>query len=244
MRRLLATRGAAAAAIGVLVALAAGGSFALASSSGKTIHACVHRRSGDIYVAKKCAKHDRKLSWNLVGRRGATGPAGAQGPGATYLVYNAGGGSSNAPTPIGTLGPFTFSGVCTTSGGGTTSSTIGVTESGARVDGLIVSGSTALTVSANLGALSGGVFDTGASSSTTPQMASSDELVIPTSGTAIQLQQTFTVTGGSANTCHFSATATPTHLSGSPSASTARTAARIPATAHTSGLVVAGERIH
>jgi hypothetical protein len=78
MRRFFAGRAAPAAVIGVLLVLAAGGGYAIASGGG-TIHACVHKHGRGLYVGK-CAKHDGKLSWNIQGPHGATGATGSQGP--------------------------------------------------------------------------------------------------------------------------------------------------------------------
>jgi hypothetical protein len=59
-----------------------GGAYAAASSS-KMVTVCVKHSGGELYQAKKCAKHDKKLSWNEKGVAGATGAAGAAGaPGA------------------------------------------------------------------------------------------------------------------------------------------------------------------
>jgi len=59
--------------------LAGGGAFALASSSTRTITVCVHHNGGALYKARKCARHDKMLSWNKQGPPGATGPRGPQG---------------------------------------------------------------------------------------------------------------------------------------------------------------------
>jgi len=67
-------------AIGLVLAAAGG---ALAAGSGGTVTACAKKHGGTLYEAKKCAKGDRKLTWNQVGPRGATGargPQGSQGP--------------------------------------------------------------------------------------------------------------------------------------------------------------------
>jgi len=61
-----------------LAAAAAGGAWA-ASSGGKTITVCVKKKGGALYKAKKCAKHDSKLSWNKVGPAGAAGKNGTNG---------------------------------------------------------------------------------------------------------------------------------------------------------------------
>jgi hypothetical protein len=59
MKRLLHARGTLAAMVGILVVLAAGGGYALASGAG-TIKACVHNRSHTLYVGK-CHKGDSHL---------------------------------------------------------------------------------------------------------------------------------------------------------------------------------------
>ena len=59
--------------------VAGGGAYALASSGGGTITVCVSHKGGALYRAKKCAKHDKQLSWNKQGPQGATGPRGLQG---------------------------------------------------------------------------------------------------------------------------------------------------------------------
>ena len=74
----------AATALGVAALLiVGGGAYALASSNGGTIRVCVNHKSGSLYKAGKCAKHDQKLSWNKLGPQGpagATGATGGQGP--------------------------------------------------------------------------------------------------------------------------------------------------------------------
>ena len=67
-------------ALGAVAVLIVGGSaYALAASRGGTITVCVTHHGGALYRAKKCAKHDRKLTWNKQGRPGATGAQGSQG---------------------------------------------------------------------------------------------------------------------------------------------------------------------
>jgi hypothetical protein len=79
MRRLFTSRGASAAAVGILVLLVAGGGYAIANGGG-TITVCVHHNGGGLYEAKKCAKHDANLSWNTQGPPGQQGNPGLQGP--------------------------------------------------------------------------------------------------------------------------------------------------------------------
>jgi hypothetical protein len=71
----------AATALGVAVlVIVGGGAYALASPNGGTITVCINHKSGALYMARKCAKHDKKLSWNKQGLTGATGASGRQGP--------------------------------------------------------------------------------------------------------------------------------------------------------------------
>jgi hypothetical protein len=69
----------AAAIAAAAVLTAGGGAYALASSSGGTITVCVSHKSGALYKARRCAKGDKKLSWNRQGPPGMQGPRGPQG---------------------------------------------------------------------------------------------------------------------------------------------------------------------
>jgi hypothetical protein len=60
--------------------IAGGGAYALATSSGGTITVCVKHKGGTLYKAKRCAKGDRRLTWNNQGPPGTTGASGTQGP--------------------------------------------------------------------------------------------------------------------------------------------------------------------
>jgi len=72
----------------VAVVALAGGAYAAASGGGR-ISVCVRHRGGVLYRARRCARRDHRLSWNVrgprgprgpQGPRGATGPQGPQGP--------------------------------------------------------------------------------------------------------------------------------------------------------------------
>jgi len=63
-----------------VVLAASGGAYAAVKTSAKTISVCINRKGGALYSARRCARHDRRLSWNADGRQGAAGAAGAQGP--------------------------------------------------------------------------------------------------------------------------------------------------------------------
>jgi hypothetical protein len=70
-------------AIAALVLAASGVSYAAATRSPGTISGCVHHKGGGLYVARKCARHDRRLTWSVRGLSGSRGTTGASGtPGA------------------------------------------------------------------------------------------------------------------------------------------------------------------
>jgi hypothetical protein len=224
MRRLLAPRKMSAAAVAMLLLLIAGAGYALASSN-KTIHACVHHKGGDIYIAKKCAKHDKKISWNKVGPRGATGATGAtgpQGPGATDVVYNAQGGTSSTPVTIGTIGPWTVGFTCMQSGS-TTTATAYFTGPGGSLNGIDAGPSSAISVSEVFPQLSNDELNTASSTSAnSTSSASLEALFVPSSGTSYEVTATTAATGSTTDTCHFAATATPASSAASASAAVAR----------------------
>jgi hypothetical protein len=226
MRRLTTSRAVSIAAAGGLMAVSAGGGFALATGSSNVIRACVHRHGGDVYVAKKCAKHDRKISWNRTGPtgpQGQTGPkgdkgdmgnTGSQGPGATSLVYDAAGAPSPARTTLGTAGPWTVTGLCTQSGG-STGVEIDLTGPGYHADGSAVVGTGANAFSGTVpGPITNSVLAAPASTST-QSVASVSFFLVPTSGSPVQVWLTTDATGGTppagatANRCHASAVITP-----------------------------------
>ena len=65
--------------IAVMAAASIGGGYALAADSPGPVHACAHHRGGGLYVAKKCQRHDRQLTWSVTGPAGQQGPQGLQG---------------------------------------------------------------------------------------------------------------------------------------------------------------------
>jgi hypothetical protein len=60
-----------------------------AAGSSNTIKACVAKKSGNLYQAKKCKKGDKKLKWNIQGPQGATGATGAAGANGAVAGYSA-----------------------------------------------------------------------------------------------------------------------------------------------------------
>ena len=69
MKRLTGGRWTPVALVPIVAVLIGGSAYALASNGGSgTITACVHKQGGALYVARKCGKGDKKLTWNEVGR--------------------------------------------------------------------------------------------------------------------------------------------------------------------------------
>jgi hypothetical protein len=92
-----------AATLGAAALLLAGGAaYALASSSGGTITVCVKHKGGALYKAKRCAKHDKKLTWNKQGAPGETGATGPQGPKGDTGPQGPGATSFTTTLPLGT----------------------------------------------------------------------------------------------------------------------------------------------
>ncbi|HEY1519402.1 MAG TPA: hypothetical protein VGL78_00280 [Solirubrobacteraceae bacterium] len=87
MKRFLHVHSAPAITVGVIAVAAVAGAAYGATTSGGTISVCARRSGGALYKAKKCAKHDKKLTWNQQGPsgpqgpKGSTGATGPQGPG-------------------------------------------------------------------------------------------------------------------------------------------------------------------
>ena len=65
--------------IAVLATAALGGGYALAANSTGSIHTCAHHDGGGLYLAKKCKRHDRHLTWSVTGPAGPQGPQGLRG---------------------------------------------------------------------------------------------------------------------------------------------------------------------
>jgi hypothetical protein len=112
MRRLLAARGTSAILTAIAVLAAAGGGYALASARSNTITVCVNKRSGILYKARKCKRHDSRLRWNKVGPRGPAGPPGPTGATGSPGVVSIGGWSGRVDT-IPANDTFVFAGATT-----------------------------------------------------------------------------------------------------------------------------------
>jgi hypothetical protein len=66
-------------ALVALVLSAGGGAYAASTGTQTVILACIHSRGGGLYSARKCARHDKRLTWNATGPQGVPGPKGQQG---------------------------------------------------------------------------------------------------------------------------------------------------------------------
>jgi hypothetical protein len=69
-------------ALAALVLAASGGAYGAGAGSSAAITACVHHGGGGLYLARKCARRDKRLTWNEIGPtgpRGLPGPQGLQG---------------------------------------------------------------------------------------------------------------------------------------------------------------------
>jgi hypothetical protein len=65
--------------VAVLIVAVTGAAYATVNSSAPTISACVHHAGGGIYMARRCAARDRRLTWNITGPQGPPGPQGSAG---------------------------------------------------------------------------------------------------------------------------------------------------------------------
>ncbi len=71
--------------VALLVALGAGGGYAVAATTGKTITVCADKRTGVLHLHNRgrCARSQTRVRWNQQGTRGPQGAAGPAGqPGA------------------------------------------------------------------------------------------------------------------------------------------------------------------
>jgi hypothetical protein len=101
MKRLLSARWTPAALVAVVMLLAGGG-YALASAS-NSITLCVAKHGGAVYKARKCKKHDSKLTFSKQGPQGKTGAKGATGSPGTP-------GTPGSPGPSGTVAVASWAG--------------------------------------------------------------------------------------------------------------------------------------
>ncbi len=117
-----------------------------AALAGRLRRISPHKHGGGLYTGK-CAKHDKKLTWNTTGpagpagatgKTGATGATGPQGPGARALVFNGAGTPAPTATSLGTAGPYGLSAECIEPAVPRTTTTTRLLEVGpaATLDGL------------------------------------------------------------------------------------------------------------
>jgi Collagen triple helix repeat (20 copies) len=134
MRWLFASRGASAAATGILVLLLAGGGYAIAAS-GSSIRACANKRSGALRLANRCKKSERGLSWNANGPTGAAGSRGPQGPQGPQGIQGTQG-VQGAPGTAKAYGLINSNGTLSRSSGNVTVSKVNVGEYCVTVSGV------------------------------------------------------------------------------------------------------------
>jgi hypothetical protein len=218
MRHLFASRGKAAAFVGVVALFVAGAGYALASGSANTISACIHRHGGDIYIAKPCASGDKAISWNRVG------PRGPQGPGAKSINFSTTGSASPTLKTIGMAGPLTLMGTCTTTGSGASAMTqfvVGYKGPALRVDGFIIEpDGTAAPYSQTAPSTTGLSLATDGPTSG-QDVVSAQLFVVPHGSAPFEAMLNAVADGGTpangnpADNCHLSAVITPVAAPGS-----------------------------
>ena len=224
MRGSVTSRALFAALVGVVVLLAAGGGYAVASASSKKITACVHKHGHGLYTGK-CAKHDKRLTWNTTGPPGPPGPAGpagaagatgapgstgARGPDATSLVFNGAGATTPTAATLGTAGPYSLSGECIEPSAGTTTTRLLELGPAATIDGFDMVGTATHALSLAFPAHpTAAQLVSVTSTTTTPETSYFHLLLLATSETAADLQITISAVGGATNTCHASVVAIP-----------------------------------
>jgi hypothetical protein len=207
--RRLGGRVTAAIVAGLIVSIAVGGGYAVASisSAGGKINACSQKKTHLLYTGS-CKRGDKKLSWNK---------RGPQGPGATSRVFNGTGTASPTPTPLGSMGAYTLKASCVQPSPGTTVANLFVTGPAGELDGMTNGGVGGPSEGPDVEpfgplniALFGGVSSTG-----TPTDVVSNWVWLPSSGTAADSAITIVSNGGATNTCHISVFVTPASSSAS-----------------------------
>ena len=72
-----------------LIAAVSGTSYAVGRATSDTINACQDRKTGALAVKQRCAKGEKRVSWNVQGPTGATGATGAtRATGATGPTFS------------------------------------------------------------------------------------------------------------------------------------------------------------
>lgn len=91
--------------VALAVAIGAGGGYAVAATSGKTITVCADKKTGVLHLdarGRRCGRGQSRVSWNQQGPPGVQGPSGSQGPQGTA-------GATGAQGPQGAQGPAAIS---------------------------------------------------------------------------------------------------------------------------------------
>lgn len=88
--------------VGVALGLAASSfAYQATNDSSRSIVACARHKGGGLYVASKCAPHDRRLALNVTGSQNLTAA-----PGTTLFAQVTSGGTINASSPGVTASQF------------------------------------------------------------------------------------------------------------------------------------------
>jgi hypothetical protein len=58
--------------LALFFAVGAGGGYAIAATSNKTIHGCVNKRTHALYIQQRCSRGQRTLTWNQQGQPSPT----------------------------------------------------------------------------------------------------------------------------------------------------------------------------
>jgi hypothetical protein len=106
-------------ALGAAAAVVAGGGAytAIASTAQGKISVCVKHKGGTLYKARRCASHDKRLTWNARGPRGPRGFRGPQGPGGKVVTWGATASASPTAQLIATILGVKYYGTCADSSG-------------------------------------------------------------------------------------------------------------------------------
>jgi collagen type I/II/III/V/XI/XXIV/XXVII alpha len=145
------------------------------------------------------------------GLTGLVGKTGAQGPGASSLVFNGAGSATPTATTLGTAGPYSLSAECIQPSSGTTTTRLLEAGPAATIDGFDMVGTTARALSIEFPAhTTAEQLVSVDSTTTTPETSYYHLLLLPASGTPVDLQITLSAVGGATNTCHASVVVIPT----------------------------------
>ncbi len=202
------------AVVAALVTAAVGGAYVALASSLQSIVACVSHQSGALYKARRCARHDSSLKWNVTGPQGPQGVRGLQGaqglqggqgvqgiqgpagPGAVAMHIDTT--QAFANTQLAKIGPWTVQATCSNDGTTATLQLKAVGPADSVEDGLEINGTSPFAYSQN-----GNNMDVG-------------NTITATNGFSVVVDNLdlFSPTSGAAHISMFKYVQGPTHPSG------------------------------